>query len=112
MLSLSLLFWSTVVVAFVAFWWQSDKIKLWAMGHTSRYCQSRNLQLLDQTMVLKGLWPVRNEEGTLQLRRRYQFEFTSTGEIRNKGVIELLGRKVRTLELEAHILPEDHEQQH
>jgi len=106
------MFWLTVAAAFITFWWQSDKIKLWAMSHTSRYCQSRNLQLLDQTMVLKGLWPIRNEEGYLQLRRRYHFEFTSTGEIRNKGVIELVGRKVHSLELEAHILPERDENIH
>ncbi|NKB34078.1 MAG: DUF3301 domain-containing protein [Pseudomonadales bacterium] len=105
MLSLSLIFWSTVVIAFVAFWWQSDKIKLFAINHITHYCRARNLQLLDQTMVLKGLWPVRSKEGSLQLRRRYQFEFTSTGEIRNKGIIEMMGRRINGLQLEAHIMP-------
>ena len=58
-------------------------------------------------MVLKGLWPVRTAEGYIQLRRRYQFEFTSTGEIRNKGQIVLIGTRIKAIELEAHIFPED-----
>ncbi len=109
-MSLSLVFWSTVAVAFVSFWWQSDKIKLYAMQHIIHYCRSRNLQLLDQTMVLKGLWPIRADDGSIRLRRRYHFEFTSTGQVRNKGIIELVGRKIQELQLEAHILPseEDH----
>ena len=58
-------------------------------------------------MVLKGLWPVRTAEGYIQLRRRYQFEFTSTGEIRNKGQIVLIGTRIKAIEVEAHILPEN-----
>ena len=112
MLSLSFLFWSTVVAALVAFWWQSDKIKLYAIGYIAHYCKSRNLQLLDQTIVLRGLWPIRSKEGSIQLRRRYHFEFTSTGEVRNKGIIELVGRKIQDLKIEAHIMPNEQERAH
>ena len=82
------------------------------MGHIFRYCKERNLQLLDQTMVLKGLWPIRSAEGTLGLRRRYHFEFTSTGEMRSQGVIELIGRQINKLEIEAHLLPDNDESLH
>ena len=58
-------------------------------------------------MVLKGLWPVRTSDDYMQLRRRYQFEFTSTGAIRSKGQITLIGTRIKAIELEAHILPED-----
>ena len=112
MLSLSFLFWSTVVAALVAFWWQSDKIKLSAIGYIAHYRKSRNLQLLDQTMVLRGLWPIRSKEGSIQLRRRYHFEFTSTGEVRNKGIIELVGRKIQDIKIEAHIMPNAQERAH
>ena len=74
MISLSFIFWLTLIAALFAFWWRS--------------------------------------EGHLGLRRRYQFEFTSTGEIRNTGQIELFGLKVKALELEAHILPEDDKRAH
>ncbi|GIS50966.1 MAG: hypothetical protein Ct9H90mP25_4000 [Gammaproteobacteria bacterium] len=50
-----------------------------------------------------------NSDGQLQFRRRYHFEFTSTGMIRNKGQVELIGIKVKGIELEAHILPENEE---
>ena len=109
MISLSLIFWLTLIVALAAFWWGSDSVKSFSISHALKYCRERNLQLLDQTMVLKGLWPVRTAEGYIQLRRRYQFEFTSTGKIRNKGQIELVGTRIKAIELEAHVLPEDKE---
>ncbi len=112
MLSLSFLFWVTLVSALVSFWWQSDKVKSLALGYVYRYCQDQKLQLLDQTMVLKGVWPVRDMNGSLSLRRRYNFEFTSTGEARSKGAVELIGSKLKTLQLEAHILPDEENSLH
>lgn len=106
-MSLSLIFWSAIAIAFVNFWWQSDKVKSLALAQVYRYCKSKNLQLLDQTMVLKGVWPVRDELGMLKLRRRYTFEFSSTGEVRYTGTLELFGRVVQKMELEAHVLPPD-----
>ena len=110
MISLSLLFWLTLISALVSFWWRSDSVKSYAISHTLKYCRERNLQLLDQTMVLRGLRPIRTSDGQLRFRRRYHFEFTSTGMIRNKGQVELIGRKVKGIELEAHILPENEEE--
>ena len=112
MISLSFIFWLTSLTALFAFWWRSDQVKSFAISHTLQYCLANNLQLLDQTMVLKGLWPIRTSEGYLELRRRYQFEFTSTGEIRNTGQIELIGLKIKALELEAHIIPKNDERAH
>lgn len=106
-MSLSLIFWSTVAVALVSFWWQSDQIKHLALAHVHRYCKAQNLQLLDQIMVLRGVWPARNDQGSLILRRRYSFEFTSTGQARYQGRIELLGKHLEKLELDAYIIPDD-----
>lgn len=106
-MSLSFLFWATCIIGLVSFWWQSDKVKGLAMSLVLEYCRQQNLQLLDQTMVLKGVWPLRNNSGALQLRRRYAFEFTSTGEERYAGLVELFGRKLLRIELAPHILPED-----
>lgn len=84
-------------------------IKSTALQHLYQYFREQDLQLLDQTIVLKGVWPCRSDSGSLQLRRRYAFEFTSTGEERYKGLIELNGRRVQRIELEAHILPDTHD---
>lgn len=96
-----------MVAAIINFWWQGDKIKNLALAHVYRLCKAQNLQLLDQTMVLKGVWPARDDEGTLRLRRRYGFEFTSTGEARSEGSVELFGARLQKLHMDAHILPHD-----
>ncbi len=84
-------------------------MKSLAVAQVSHYCRQQELQLLDQTMVLRGLRLARDDNGNLCLRRRYEFEFTSTGEARNRGEIVMLGRQLSRLEVEAHILPEqDH----
>jgi len=108
--TLSFLIWSTLVAAFIAFWWGGDKVKSIALGHVYKLCKAQNLQLLDQTMVLKGVWPVRDEEGSLRLRRRYNFEFTSTGAARSQGTIELHGMRLHKLHLDPHMLPNDHDE--
>ncbi|MBT8146714.1 MAG: DUF3301 domain-containing protein [Gammaproteobacteria bacterium] len=107
MLNLSVLFWLCCIAALAAFWWHSDGVKSLALKQVDTHCQKLGLQLLDQTMVIKGLSPVRGESGSLCLRRRYRFEFTSTGEQRYRGLIVMVGRKQQAIELEPHILPED-----
>lgn len=111
-MSLSFLFWSTVIIGMVSFWWQSDKVKSLAMRIVLQYCRQQQLQLLDQTMVLKGVWPQRGEDGGVRLRRRYAFEFTSTGEERYAGKITLIGHKLLDIELAPHIIPGQPDQLH
>lgn len=111
-MSLSFIFWITATIALISFWWQSDKIKSTALNFVIQYCKQKNLQLLDQTMVLKGVWAVRGEEGGLIIRRRYAFEFTSTGEERYQGLIEIVGPKMTRIELQPHIIPENQDQPH
>ena len=94
MLSLSLLAWIALLLAVVSFWWQSDRVKNLALSQVIQLCRRQNLQLLDQTLVLKGVWPLRDESGVLGLRRRYSFEFTSTGETRYQGRVLLLGGRL------------------
>ena len=96
-----------MVAAIISFWWQSDKVKHRALAQVVRYCRGQNLQLLDQTLVLKGVWPVRDEQGSLTIRRKYSFEFTSTGEARYHGWLILHGTVLHRLELDAYIIPDD-----
>ena len=106
-MSIEFLFWSTLVAALVAFWWHSDRTKNLALQQISNLCRQQGLQLLDQTMVLSGLWLARNSDGRLAIRRRYRFEFSSTGTSRYTGEVILMGRHMVSLEMEAHIMPED-----
>jgi hypothetical protein len=109
MLTLSSIVWTSLAIALISFWWQGDMIKRIALQHLHQYFREQDLQLLDQTIVLKGVWPRRSDSGSLQLRRRYEFEFTSTGEARYQGLIELNGRRVHRIELEPHLLPDTHD---
>ena len=61
-----------------------------------------NVQLLDDGLALKGFWFKRNPKGSLALWRRYNFEFTSTGNERYSGQIIMLGRLVETIRLAAY----------
>lgn len=110
MLNLSLLLWLLLIAAVAAFWWRSDRIKQEAMLIVSQHCRSQGLQLLDQSLVLKGLWPVREAGAGWRLRRRYQFEFSSTGEQRYRGNLVLVGRDPARIDLEPHVLPDSEKQ--
>lgn len=109
MLTLESLFWLTLIAGIISFWWQSDRIKSLAMQRVYQHCKSQNLQLLDQTMVLKGINLQRDESGSLRMLRRYAFEFTSTGEMRHQGSVVVLGNTLLSLELEPYIIPEQDE---
>lgn len=111
-MSIEFLFWSTLVAALIAFWWHSDRIKYLALQQIVQVCQRQGLQLLDQTMVLSGLWLARNPDGLLAIRRRYRFEFSSTGTSRYSGEVILLGRHIVSLEMEPHIMPDEDQPLH
>jgi len=94
----------TLAAAGVGFWWQSDRVRSFAYQYVINYSREHGLQLLDQSLVLVGLKPVRGEDGGLHLRRRYRFEFSTTGEIRYKGWIEMNGVRMQKLDVEPHVL--------
>jgi hypothetical protein len=89
----------------VFYWWHSGDFKDRAMRFTSRHCEHFNLQLLDQSMVIKGLWLEKNDSGALSVRRRYQFEFSSTGEQRYLGLLTMVGSKLKSIDTETYQLP-------
>ncbi len=88
------------------YWWQSGEYKGRAMAFALQHCKEHGLQLLDQSMVIKGYWPVRLSSGRWSIRRSYQFEFTSTGHQRYRGNLILLGFKPDSIQLEAYQVPE------
>ena len=89
------------------YWWHSGAYKGRARRLTEQYCREHELQLLDQSMVIHGLWPVRKSDGRWDLRRSYHFEFTSTGDQRYHGIVVLVGLKLHSIEFEAYKLPPD-----
>lgn len=89
------------------YWWQSGFYKGRARDFAGQHCRQLNLQLLDQSMVITGIWPARAGDGRLMLRRRYQFEFASLGDRRYQGELMLLGSALHSIRLETYKLPRD-----
>ena len=104
MLMINLL-WLIIAGLVGYYWWNSWKYKGRALGLALEHCGRLNLQLLDQSMVIRGIRPERNASGNLDLRRTYQFEFTSTGEQRYRGMIILSGMELMSIDFEAYKIP-------
>ncbi len=99
------LLWLVIAGLLFYYWWYSGKFKGRALALALDHCRQLNLQLLDHSMVIRGIWLERNTGANPALRRTYQFEFTSTGEQRYQGQIILVGTKLKSIEFEAYRLP-------
>jgi len=82
--------------------WKNTGIKRHALKMARAECAKHELQLLDESMVLRKIWLQRDAQGDLKIRRRYVFEFSSTGDRRYHGAIVLLGWRVIGVEFDAH----------
>ena len=110
MFSLGNLLWLLVIGIVLVYCWHSGKFKGRARELAIAHCRQLNLQLLDQSMVIRGIWPVATDNNGLALRRSYQFEFSSTGEQRYQGVLVLEGLGLKSIELETYKIPESDRQ--
>ncbi len=91
------------LIAFVAiFWWKTLGIKQIAYQVAKRRCDELGVQLLDQSIMLRGIALKRAASGNISILRKFVFEFSSTGEERYRGEIHMLGLGVNKVELDAH----------
>lgn len=104
MIELSDLFWLLALAAIGAYGWHAHAAKEMALQITRKRCQDLDVQLLDETVVMRGLWLRRGDDGVVHWWRSYLFEFTATGDDRYPGSIEMLGKRVVALELAPHRL--------
>ena len=98
--------WFLLIGVLLAYWWRSGSFKGRARELAIDHCKQLELQLLDHSMVICGIWPKRSRGGSLSLRRTYQFEFTSTGDQRYQGVLVMFGMQLQSIQLETYKLPE------
>ena len=105
MFSLSNLIWLTLIGVAALYLWRSGEFKGRARSLASNHCRQLDLQLLDDSMVIVSLWPIRNEQGNLVLKRRFSFEFASIGDRRYQGEVIMLGMQLLHIELEPYKLP-------
>ena len=83
----------------------------------SEACADEGLQFLDDTVAIRSLRLVRDDDGRLRLRRIYGFEYSDTGDNRRPGTVTLLGQRVELLHVRPQLYvvpkaPEPHETLH
>lgn len=101
-MSLRSIFLTALVFLGVVYWLRARDLKQLAFVEAKKYCNNLDLALLDDSVALIGLKPVRNSRGSIQLSRTYQFDFTANGEDRYQGEIILAGRQVLQIKLPPH----------
>lgn len=78
----------------IAFWWTGARARELAIGHARLACRRREVQFLDQTVVLARVRPARSALGSATLRREFEFEFTDRGEHRDAGRVVMNGPRL------------------
>ncbi len=99
------LFGILVLGAIAWFWLDSVKAGETAVRAARELCKSEGLMLLDDTVAISGLKPVRDNDGRLKLQRAYDFEYSDTGDNRLKGSVVLQGHRVVILNVGLRIAP-------
>jgi hypothetical protein len=86
-------------------WYDSMRARERAVLSGKQACERNGLQFLDDTVQIVKLWPARDPDGRLVLRRTYRFEFSDDGARRRGGVVVMLGGRVDSLVLEPFLMP-------
>ena len=82
------------------YWRAAGFAKEAAVDAARRACNYRDVQLLDQTVILTKLSASRDENDRWRMWREYRFEYAIQGEDRFLGKLVLLGHTVSRIEME------------
>jgi hypothetical protein len=85
-------------------WYDSMRARERALAAGRQACDRDGLQFLDETVQILNLWPARDGDGRLVLRRTYRFEFSDDGTRRRDGSVVMLGAEVESLHLEPFVV--------
>ena len=96
-----------VLISVFLYWLDSIRAKEIATVRSREACKKVSLEFLDETVAIKKVRLRRNSLGRLNFYREYQFEFTSTGEYRYKGIVKLLGKHLLDIEMEPYQIADE-----
>lgn len=82
------------------YWYAGMRSKEIAVKSARAKCHQFDVQLLDQTVQQTRISLSRDEIGSWKVWRQYRFEYTKTGDDRERGRVIVLGNKVITVELQ------------
>jgi len=83
--------------------WKAQHLRVHTINTVRRYCEKRDLLLLDETVVLAKRH-FRWRQGWQSLKREWHFEFTTTGEERYPGKAYTVGAQLVDIQLPPHRL--------
>lgn len=90
----------------VIFLWRLLAVKELALAAAKSHCQSVGVQFLDGSVVLSSFKAHLNQHKRPAILQQYQFEFSTTGERRYLGWVNITGKKIISVELQPHSFPE------
>ena len=88
----------------LAWWWRASEQKTIAVHGARAYCEERQLQLLDDTLVFSRYRIERNLRGKRRLCRVYAFDYSRAGTDRQEGEIVLAGKRILRVILHSEVL--------
>lgn len=94
-----------VFAAITWLWLDSLKAREIAVRAARAACAADGLLLLDDTVAIANLKPVRDDDGRVKLQRAYDFEYSDTGNNRLKGSVVLRGHRVMMLNVGPNLPP-------
>ncbi|MBF0186980.1 MAG: DUF3301 domain-containing protein [Magnetococcales bacterium] len=86
-----------VILTLVAWWYFGMQARERAHGLAKGACSTMDVTLLDDTVAIASLTLARSAEGRLVVRRIYTFDCVDDLEIRHRGTIILLGKRLENL---------------
>lgn len=98
--------WFLILLALIIawLWWDGLGAKEIARASCKRICREHDVLFLDDTVALTRLRLRRDGSGQMRIFRRFGFEFTSDGEQRYQGYVDMLGSYVIHTEMETYRL--------
>jgi len=101
MYSLSELCGLFLLILIVVYWWRSRESHSVALLSARKYCQERNIQLLDDTLIFKKFTFAKAGNNRKYFSRMYSFDFCGDGTDRHQGEIILRGNSVLRVVLDS-----------
>ncbi|MCO4784756.1 DUF3301 domain-containing protein [Marinomonas atlantica] len=91
------------LICFISIAWQHFKVREYTLRRVKQQCSKLDLQMLDES-IYGSYWRPVIQRGQIKIKRRYQFYFTSTGEGRYKGEIEMIGMQQSHIHFDPHAM--------
>ena len=88
-----------ILLALLAFWWDSLGARQAARLAGRRACEQEGAQFLDDTVAVTRIRLQRDGRGRMMFYRQYRFEYSLSGEERLWGQVDLLGKQVLRVEM-------------